>query len=480
METELLNSFYQTLLQGDDYYNYLLSDYINCRSYDRNQVLYQYRDRGNKYNLVWDFFISPAQAEGFKNRHISEVSFFKEWLYLKTNHDVAIELAEIIKFIDFLNSRNVHRVAQHNHYECYGICMILYNILNRYYISIRKQTKPTPYNLLRLTHLYSMTFSKYHLDWDILKSVDILSNFARMQDFFEKDTITLLIDADIKNLEGVKFMYIWAMQKCFNILPSISIRLHYLTNAMMMYQNQTVGGVTEDALETPFKECYKLGESYADQILQKYEELIEYTDSLIDPNQLKEEVSELCKDLIEDVMNNDSINWMQFLNKSIQIEKFDGTHIISPPYIPAPIHYTYLLNKIGLASYEISNLQEREESLMSPLVKYSIRVDNILGKRIEYGAQTNFALYNSRIETLAMFRDMILMVDESKNLHTIIITGNNLYAIKKDIDWTGLFYGIPCKVIVYDFPGRLFEDRLILTVFGISESYDITLFNTEN
>lgn len=480
MQAEFLNSFYQTLLQVEDYYNFLINDYINCRSYDRNQVIYQYRDRGNKYNLVWDFFISPMQAESFKLRHLSEVSFFKEWLYLKTNSDIITQLAGIREFIAVMNTRNVHKVSQHNYYECYGICMILFNIINRYYISIKKDSKPAPYNLLRLAFFYCLTFHKYHLGWDKLKSVDVLSNFARMNDYFGRETITMLFDAGIMNAIGIKFIYIWAMQKCYNILPIIPIKLHYHTNARMMHQNQTVGGVTEDAMETPFFDCFKLGEAYADQILQKYEELVESNNSLILHTELEVEVTEICKHLIIDVMKNDSINYMQFLNKTIQIEKFDGVNIVTPPYIPAPIYYTYLLKRIGLSDEKISLLKHREDSTNIPLVKYEIRVDDILGEKIKYSDDTYYTLKNRHAQTDASFRDMVLMVDENKNLHSILITGNHLYPIKKDVEWTGLFYGILCRVTLHDFRNIMYEDRLILAVFGISETYDNVLFNSEN
>lgn len=186
MNNDFLNSFYQTLSQGEDYYNFLINDFTNCRSYDRNQVIFQYKDRGNKYNLVWDYFISPFQADNFKNRHSSEVSYFKQWLILKTNNNFIIELADLQMYLTLLNTDKVVRVSQHNYYECYGICMILFNLLNKTYISIRKKQIPAPYNLLRLAFFYSMTFSKYHLNRDILKSVDVLSNFARMHDFFGK------------------------------------------------------------------------------------------------------------------------------------------------------------------------------------------------------------------------------------------------------------------------------------------------------
>lgn len=247
-----------------------------------------------------------------------------------------------------------------------------------------------------------------------------------------------------------------------------------------MYQNQTVGGVTGEVMETSFMDCYKLGHLYADQILQSYENILEVNEYVIDPEILSQELICTINYITKNIMADSSIKWVQFLNKSIQIEKFDGIHIIKPPYIPSPIHYTYLLKKMGLEDEKISSLEVREESNKIPSIKYSIRVADILGMDIEYSNETYHTLKNQNVNTDASFRDMILMVDESRNLHSIVITGNHLYALKKDIDWTGLFYGIPCKVTRHDFSNILYDDRIILAVFGIYEYYDSTLFNSEN
>lgn len=478
MEKDFLNSFYQTLLQGEDYYNFLLRDYINCRSFDRNQVIFQYKDRGNGYKLVWDFFISPMQAEGFKNRHSSEISYFKEWLILKTNNNFIVEFADLHKYLHSLNLDRVINVSRHNYYECYGICMILFELLNKIYISGRKETNLSPYKLLQLAFFYSMTYSRYHLNRDTLKSVDVLSNFARMHDYFGNDTIILLLDAGITNAIGVNFLYIWAMQKCYDILPIVPIKSRYHTNARMMHQNQTVGGVTADAFETSFMESCNFGQQIADSILQFYETKVDINEYLVDEDLFSEEISSISGFLIKNALSEVSINWMQFLNKTIQVEKFDGVNIVTPPYIPAPIHYTYLLKRIGLSNEQISNFEEREYSGTIPLVKYRIRVDDILGKTIEYSDRTFYKLNERGETTNASFRDMILMVDENKNLHSIVLTGNHLYPIKKDIDWTGLFYGVPCKVTLHDFRNILYEDRLIIAVFGISETFDTSLFSS--
>lgn len=471
MNTEFLNSLYQTILKGEDYYEFLINDFTNCRSHNRNQVVFQYKDRGNKCNLVWDYFISPLQADNFKNRHSSEVSFFKEWLFLKLNHDIILQLADLKNYFELLNTDKAVRVSQHNYYECYGICMILFDLLNKTYMSNQKFI---PYNLLRLAFFYSMTFSEYHLDRDILKSVDVLSNFARMHDYFGKDTIALLLDAGIANPVGVKFIYIWAMQKCYEILPPVHIKLHYHTNARMMHQNQTVGGVTEDKMETSFMDCYRLGHFYADKILQSYESKLEVNGFVIDPEMLSQEFTSSINHIIKSILSNPTIRWMQFLNISIQIEKFDGIHIIKPPYIPSPIHYTYLLRNMGLDDEKISSLEVRKESNN----KYNIRVSDIFGMNIEYSDETRYRIKDRYVDTDPSFRDMILMVDQNKDLHSIVITGNHLYPLKKDIDRTSLFYGIPCRVLLHEFRHVFYDDRIILAVFGVSESVDSTLFNS--
>ena len=480
METNFLDSFYRTLKQGEEYYLYLIQDYINCRSYYKNQVIFKYRDRGNKYNLTWDFLIAPMQAEGFINRHSSEISFYKTWLCLKTHNTMSLSDENLSLYIEHINKIHIFKIAQHNSLECYGICMILFELLNRVYINqkvIITNAIPTPYSLIRLATLYALTYSKYHIEYDVLKGVDILSNFARMQDYFGSNTILTLSDAGQMNFVITKFIYIWAMYKAFTIWP---MTLHYHTNARMMHQNQTVGGVTKDAFETSFEDCCLIGENNADKILQKYEEDIELKGFLIEPNSLNDEISIFLPSLVRDCILNEQINYMQFLNKSIQIEKYDGKDIVKPTYIPAPIHYSFLLKKIGLNDNQISSLEIREDSNAIPLIKFKIRAfDGIFGESIHFSFITYCKLSQKGIGRDPKYRDIVLMVDENKNLVFISLVGDNLYPIKKDIDWTGLFYGVPCKVVSYDFPNKFYEDHLLITVFGISEDVDNSIFNND-
>lgn len=481
MFSDFKQRLYQTILDND-YYSHLIRDFSNCRSHERNQVVLQFRDRGNKFDLVWDYFISPNQAQSFINKHMLETSFYKQWLYFRLNNGISYFYDSIQEYVKYLNSSDVVAIAQHNYKECYGICMMLFELLNKFYICNRNYSHnlpdSKPYNILRLATFYSLTFSKYHLEWDTLKSVDILSNFARFQDILQEVAITTILDTNnLINPVGTKFMYIWAMQKCFEIIPNyIPIKLHYNVCARMMHENQTVGGVTQDSLETPFGDCIKLGLVFGDTILQTYEEKIETLGYIVENDDVNSELEYLIATTIKLEIKNTSINYLQFLNKSIQIEDFDGKKIVKPPYRSVSKHFSYFLKEIGLSDSYINDLQFQEEATNS-IYKYSVHVDNIIGKPIEYSFDTYGKLYRSGHEKTPHFRDMVLMLDEYKNLVAILLTGNNLYTIKKDIDWTGLFYGFPCTIMSYDFPNTLSGDRLHIALFGASETFDEVLFD---
>lgn len=210
MDKPLSTLIFNTLLSNGDYHSQILTDFINSRSHIRNQAVIQLRDRGNKYDIFWDFYISPNQANSFILKHRDEYSFYKLWLSCRTNIAISELTDEILKYVLASNSSEIAKLAQHNYRECYGICMILFELLNKLYISDCQnsdcQDNAKLYDIVRLTSFYCMTYAKYHIEDDVLKSVDILSNFARMQDLFERIAFNILLDVPIPGI-GMKYIY---------------------------------------------------------------------------------------------------------------------------------------------------------------------------------------------------------------------------------------------------------------------------------
>lgn len=265
------------------------------------------------------------------------------------------------------------------------------------------------------------------------------------------------------------------MYECCDILPLIGIEYHYFANALMMHQNQTVGGVVDDPLDNSFEDSIILGHSYASSILSKYEDNLEMDSKLINADSLEEETRTILSIICQLEQENNTIKNQQFLNKVIQFENFDGLHIVEPPRILSSLHYSSFLERIGLSENQIKQLNLRKD--VSPFWKYSINVfDEVYGKPIVYSSKTNGILFRAQKNTNAIFRDITLLLDEKKNVISFSLSGQ-LYPIKKDIDWTCLFYGIPCAIVRYEFPQKLFEDRLEVAVFGGSEAYDKTFFD---
>lgn len=478
MDKTLNTLIFNTLLSNGNYHSQILADFINSRSHIRNQAVIQLRDRGNKYDIFWDFYISPNLANSFIQKHQYEYSFYKLWLSYRTNIDIYELEDELLKYVLASNTSEIAQLAQHNSRECYGICMVLFELLNKLYIYNARisecEYKINPYNIVRLASFYSMTYAKYHIESDVLKSIDVLSNFARMQDLYESITLHTLLDIIVPGI-GMKYMYIWAMYECCNILPPIGIEYHYFSNALMMHQNQTVGGVVEDALDNSFNECILLGHNYATSILTKYEDDFDVNGKLIIVDQLAEETKTILNCICKLEVNNPTVKQQQFLNKVIQFEDFDGSNIVEPPYISSSLHYSLFLEKIGLSKTQIDQLNIREDK--SSFWKYSIHIfDEVYGKPIAYSNETYGIFFRTHKNTKAIFRDITLSLDEKKNVISFALSGQ-LYPIKKDIDWTNLFYGIPCAIVSYEFPQKLLEDRLVIAVFGGSESYDKTFFD---
>ncbi len=481
---DIRNSLYSTI-HNSNYYDILLNDYISCRSSVSNRLVFQLRDRGDKFDWVWDYNYVLNQSESFKNRHSNETSFFKTWLELRMNPLFISCYEEISTMLKSLNCYDILRVAKHNYLECYGISMLLFEIINRVFFcnEIRRErgdNKINPYQFVRLSALYSLTYLKYHSDRDNLKSVDILSNYARMSDVFQEDYIAVLFDVPQPNAAYRFYSYIWAMEYCFKVLPMhMPFKLNYHTCARMMYQNQTVGGVTEDSLETPYSDCIQLGEVVSNSILSVYEETMESNGELIEPSLYNSKISEMLSKIVANEITNANFGNMQYINKVWQIEAFDGATLIRPEYRSAPIHYSCLIQNMGFSKEYIDDLEVMPCDDRLPNMAFKVYVsEQIMEKTINYSDETYCKLHQiNKTDEIPRFRDLVLILDNNHNLSYIGLTGSHLYAIKKDIDWTNHFYGIPCIITSYDFTNRLYEDRLQIAVFGNSQSVDEFLFD---
>lgn len=471
-------------ISNSAYYESLLADLFNCRSDISNRVLFQFRDRGNKFDFVWDYDYSPNQSNGFKLRHSQETSFYKTWLQIRMNPLISFSIDDVKECLLSSNSELILKLAQHNYRECYAIAMILFEVINRVYFQQVTYSKSdifyaNTYELIRIMTLYALTYAKYHSERDVLKTVDVISNYARVFDVFKNQSLITLFDAKYPNGAGVKFVYIWAMMFCYKQLPTyIPIKLHYLKCARMMHQNQTVGIVVNDAMETSFSDCQIIGQQVTNLLLSYYEDEIISNGFLIDYDKYNNEIEYLKKEVATLEIKEESFCRLQYLNKIIQIEDFNGCEICRPTYKPAPIHYTFFLKQLHISEENIQKIQLRPECIGTD-IRYSIFIQEpLLGKTIMYSNTTYHKLDKMNQDNTPSFRDVVLFLDEKQNLITIMLTGNHLYAIKKDIDWTNLFYGIPCIVTTYDLSNTLYENRLQISVFGNSQAIDEVVFDT--
>lgn len=76
-----------------------------------------------------------------------------------------------------------------------------------------------------------------------------------------------------------------------------------------------------------------------------------------------------------------------------------------------------------------------------------------------------------------MFFSIIIEVDDEDGVMSVFIRGMHLYALKKDIDWSHLFYGFP-SVVTQMMDANNFNNGLLISFLGAKDFMDTTYFDS--
>ncbi len=483
LEEPFIDSFLLFLSEHPNYYNELLGDFINCRSTSKNSIILIPNDRGQKFSLSRDFLYEQDRTWMFTIIHGSINSFYKNWL-VAYGLGFSSSLIVVKPSLSALLNPKALRLAVANSYENYGICMLCFEILNALFLLPEKKKEEfldLTYSLLSLTFLYSLSYITKHKNFDCLKSADIFSNIARMVDRFRSYIPVILLNVEIVNGLNM-YLFIWAMQNACRCLPPecSEYKISFFQSAQMMQQNQTVVGVNNDPLENNILECEIIGRNEASQILEKFSN--RFVSRQLISTENESHISEQLQGLyfyysgVHTVNNTTQsrehiCNNSKCLNRFFQIEPYSDYQLVQTPHYPVYYSYHTLLRNMGLDE-EVLNVNKKNGSTGKELWLLDLYYN--IFQTDDY----NDITFKKSNESIPWILYMVLSVDENDNLKSIYLKGNNLYSLKKYLDWHLLFFNIPCKLSSYDFSNRLGEDTMLLCILGHTEFIDETMFKS--
>lgn len=465
------------------YYLGLVEDFVRCRSNTQNKVICIPNDRGNKLSLARDFFYKQDDLILFRSLNNSINSFYKDWLLI---HGFGITVfPEIItSSTQTIISPKSYRTAISSPFENYGICMLCYEVLNAILFLPKTERdndtfRQLSFSFIRLVSLFSTLYITKHKEFDKIKTAEIASNFARTIERFKIIAGTMLSHVGIFNMR-IEYLYIWAMRVAEENIPIVKhlYKESYFKSALMMHQNQTVGGVTNDSLENSYNECYTIGAEEAVKILSEYGNIYS-SRALItveEENRISEQLMQLCQYYSDDNHTDRQITCNNFkcLNRTLQIEPYRSFGNIDVPHYPIYYSYHKLIESMNIDedSMRVDVLEESENEKI-----ICITINKLYYLRSPTSNQEGAKAYWSAIDKneakgIPWISMLKFIVDNDDNLKFIYLMGNNLYPLKKYLNWHSDFFNIPCKIAHCNISRTWGEDNILLNVFGHSQDTD--------
>lgn len=428
---------YQTLLQKEpkDYVP-LIDLLVNTRITDEYKTLAVMRDRGQKADYVQTYYYDIWQIINIVNENSEKgtwfASFYLSWLLYET--DVTQNNLSIsFKVLCLLVEDNLYRrIIENNRYECYGFCMSLLTILDKCFILKSKDDKR--YVLLKLAQEGIVSYIYYHKGINLLWDAEILSSYARLFDRYLGDMTMILTSSGIGSY--AQYSYCFGMYEAFKCCPvECEYKIEYHKNALMMQQNQTVVGVTGDAMDASFWDAISIGE---EQFLSFTIRMLQY--NIVKGTELQgiqSYIEQLNLSYNERIKKEKGFENIKCLERFFQIEPYDKYGYIKPPYKRTSINFKKILKDIGV---EESSCAKRELSDGTILLRTEI---------LSLYPQFHQWHDSNKIDnSLIIFVRLIIRDDESTQ--SISILGVNMYELYIDVSRTGLFFDIPCVVGVWE------------------------------
>lgn len=413
---------YEQIINYNDIYHKIESKKVS----DDGQIIVVRRDRGNKISLLTrpEYDIACIQKL-FKDDLYRFDSYYLTWLRFYTiGQD--IELPMLVSVLKAMQDKNMlDLVMLADRMQCLGIALCLSELADRFSIN----TELSDYDVV-MSHLVKyaffaiMIYIATYKGIDTLKDTELLAIQGRLCDLHKARLVTMLMDCGITNMAFIDKMYVYCMYSASQCSPNVFLKTEYYKNALMMYSNQTLVGVTKDCMDDSFLECVNYGMYCMNQLIGKMPALFK-SGHLSIPEIILRDIDSGIEKIVQSSLKDLSRNNVKSFCLIHQINQYDGNGNVS---ILIPTHVRCNLDKFLKnikASSDIENKLKKES-----------RGKILLKNGYDCHAYSNIF-------------DIAILYDDKRDLQRIKLSCTHCaYELKKEIDRTHLFYGFLCQTAI--------------------------------
>lgn len=428
----MISLYHDLLSKNSEDYESLMKLIFNTRINDEYKTIALMRDRGSKADYLQTYYYNLFEVDDIVARTHSEgkwfVSFYLSWFLHETGVTQNDLTLSFDTFCLFVENNLYRRIIESNRYECYGFCMCALTLLDKEFLL--KTNADEKFLLQKLAIEGIVSYLYYHVGINKLWDAEMYSNYARLFDRFKDNMTMILFDFGL----GVyaPYSYCYGMYKASESAPLESLhKVEYHKNALMMQQNQTVVGVTQDSMDASLEDAVSLGEI---QFLGFTTKMLQY--SIVDDSKLKhlrKYIESLNQAFRARIKKEPGFENIRCLERYFQLEPYDKYGFVNQPYKRTSIRIESILEHVGIKLEDCNtHKSESGEDIIS------IPVCNLypeFHKSHDYTKTENTCILSMRF-----------IIRQDGSISSIFIVGNKLYELYRDISSSGLFYNIPCKV----------------------------------
>lgn len=397
-----------------------------CQNQDKKRTIAAIRDRGRKKTILTLPWYSPYRINTlFSENYWGQIgNYYITWLkfYCLGNDDNISELSRVL--YDFSDRNILDRVLLNDRSHCLGAALCLSELLDRLVVySTRLNLQSAINPVLKYALLSVLVYLATYKGQDPLMDSQLYAILGRMCDICNEEIVGIALANGITNPALVDDLYVFSMYSASQSAQDVWTKTEYFRNALMMHQNQTVIGVTEDHMDESYIDSVNLGKSTFNTLVVSMSESLR-TGNCVLSSKEKEDVENAVE-----LINPSNFDSQELSNVKALclIYSFDCSHSDFPTVEFVKNSLDSFYKQIGLK--DIPRETRKEDG------SYFVQIHN----RKDCTIEPDILWLN-------------ITFDEDRMISGIgIRCFLHGYEIKKNIDRTNMFHGFVCQVSMYEF-----------------------------
>ena len=233
-----------------------------CQNQDKKRTIAAIRDRGRNKTILTLPWYSPYRINTlFSEYYWGQIgNYYITWLkfYCLGNDDNISELSRVL--YDFSDRNILDRVLLNDRSHCLGAALCLSELLDRLVVySTRLNLQSAINPVLKYALLSVLVYLATYKGQDPLMDSQLYAILGRMCDICNEGIVGIALANGITNPALVDDLYVFSMYSASQSAQDVWTKTEYFRNALMMHQNQTVIGVTEDHMDESYIDSVNLG-----------------------------------------------------------------------------------------------------------------------------------------------------------------------------------------------------------------------------